>query len=85
MGNGAGCEVKSLVLLREHDFCDKRHRTSQPNVIYPLSTERSFWIDGLEAAAVFEEQATAILNVYREVITVFRLLRRRHDLPVAFK
>ena len=83
-GMGRG-EAKSMVLLRGHDFATRVIEPRIADVIYPASAERSFWIDSLEAAAVFEEQATAILNAYREVITVFRIPYRRHDLPVAFK
>jgi hypothetical protein len=43
-------------------FAARGAEPRSPNVISPVSAERNFWILGLEAAAVFEEQATAILN-----------------------
>jgi hypothetical protein len=43
-----------------------------PNVISPVSAERNFWVLGLEAAAVFEEQATAILNAYHRSLWSIR-------------
>lgn len=72
MGNGARCEVKSLVLLRGHDFATRGVEPRSPNVISPVSAERNFWILGLEAAAVFEEQATAILNAYHRSLWSIR-------------
>ena len=47
-GMGRG-KAKSMVLLWGHYFATRDVESRIANVIYPLSTERSFWIDGLEA------------------------------------